>query len=101
MVTRAIGERGTTESKAIPFRVEVVSGPDTGLTVSLEGSVFVGTSELCGLRLRDSTVSRRHCRLEPRGKKVRVVDELSKNGTWLERVRVGDIDVGAGTDIRV
>ncbi len=64
-------------------RVEVVRGPDAGLAVDLAGqSLTVGTGEDSGLRLRDDTVSRRHCELEPVAGGLRVRDAGSTNGVF-------------------
>lgn len=90
-----------TRSTSLPFRIDVIDGPDKGRGFHLERMVDVGTSELCALRLTDEAVSRRHLRIEARGRRVRLVDEGSKNGTWLGQVRVGDVEVPALTEVRL
>jgi two-component system, NtrC family, response regulator HydG len=75
-----------------PFRITVTAGEDTGKTLSLDGSqpyrVLVGTAETCALRLSDRTVSRRHVALDPVGRRVRVTDLGSTNGTRVNGISV-------------
>jgi hypothetical protein len=52
------------------YFVNVLSGPDAGITVELEGSLTVGTFEKAGLVLKDSTVSRYHVEFRPRSEGV-------------------------------
>jgi DNA-binding NtrC family response regulator len=78
----------------VAFVVEVVAGPDRGLTVRIDGStvgrVLVGQSPACGLRLKDRAASRRHASLEIVGNRLRVIDLGSTNGTFVERVAISD-----------
>ena len=50
--------------------------------------VVVGRTAKCTVRVVHPLVSREHCRIEPRGDGVFVVDLGSANGTWLNGVRV-------------
>src|SRR5688572_21931686 len=86
---------------SLPFRIEVASGPDKWQVFALDRTIYVGTSELCALRLKDTAVSRRHLRLEPRGRRVRVVDESSKNGTWIGQAKVLDVEVPALAEVKI
>ncbi len=74
------------------FRLSVVRGPDAGASVTIDGSeaqpVLIGTSESCGLRLRDPEVSRRHVSVEVHGAHLRLRDLGSTNGTRLDGTRV-------------
>jgi DNA-binding NtrC family response regulator len=70
-------------------RLSVVSGPDAGAHVLLEGqTVVVGSGEDCDLRLTDPAVSRRHLELSggPNGWRLR--DLRSTNGVFLGGLQV-------------
>ncbi len=64
--------------------------------------VFVGTAAECDLMLDDRAVSSVHCsfQITPNGR-IQVVDHGSKNGTWLGRARIRDIEVSAPVEIKV
>jgi transcriptional regulator with GAF, ATPase, and Fis domain len=71
------------------FHIEVVDGPDAGLTVVLAGpTVRVGGGDDCELTLQDSTVSRHHASLTLGPDGIRVVDAGSRNGTVVDGMRV-------------
>src|SRR5271154_6043744 len=74
------------------FRVTVLGGSALGATVTIDGSaeVLVGQSPVCGLRLTDPTVSRRHLALEVVGDRLHLRDLGSSNGTYLGDVLLGD-----------
>ncbi len=74
----------------------VSKGPDAPREVAIDHPTFVvGVGDTADLRLTDPAISREHLRifLEPTG--VRVVDERSKNGTFLGGVRVHDVTLTA------
>jgi DNA-binding NtrC family response regulator len=77
------------------YVIRVVEGPDAGASVTLEasepGRFLLGTSPVCGLRLTDRTVSRRHCALEATSRGLRVTDLGSTNGTWVGKTSVGEV----------
>src|SRR5688500_11695936 len=87
------------------YTLHVVDGPDRGLSVTLDPTVagrsFVGTSEVCQLRLGDPTVSRRHAALTSAGSGLRITDLDSTNGTLVEGVRVYDAVVHEGQLVRL
>jgi DNA-binding NtrC family response regulator len=75
------------------LRAEVIAGPDAGRMIKRPGpSVRVGTLRDCDVVLHDPAVSGHHLTLhvEPRG--VRVVDANSRNGTYVDGLRVRDAD---------
>src|ERR1700722_8153237 len=74
------------------FRVTVLDGADLGASVTIDGSVevLVGQSPVCGLRLTDPTVSRRHLALEVSGNRLHLRDCESSNGTFLGNVLLGE-----------
>jgi transcriptional regulator with GAF, ATPase, and Fis domain len=82
--------------------LHVLAGADRGLRLRLPGEVArIGTGEKCTLRLKDPTVSRLHCALEVARNSVRVSDSGSRNGTFVDGVRVRDADISAGSTLRV
>ena len=70
-------------------RIEVVSGPDRGITRLSEGKRFViGSHRSADLVLRDRTVSRFHCEVQIGERGVVLVDLGSRNGTAVDGVPV-------------
>ena len=84
-----------------PGEVTVIDGVDRGLAVPVTGSVKIGTSPGNQLRLTDPTVSRIHCEISAVPGGMRIVDDGSTNGTWVDGHRVRDVDVGAGATVRI
>ena len=74
------------------FRVEVIEGPDTGKSFRLDGSqpapVLVGQGPACEVRLSDREVSRRHASLELSGRRLRIRDLDSTNGTFVDGLAI-------------
>lgn len=71
------------------YSLRVVRGPDQGLERHFDRRVVVvGTSSECHFRLSDRTVSRVHARIEAEPSGYRIVDEGSKNGVFVNGVRV-------------
>jgi DNA-binding NtrC family response regulator len=86
----------------MPIRLTVLDGPDKGLSLDVrDGSVLVGTSDDCALRLSDDGVSRRHVRLELLGPRVRAVDLGSKNGTKYLGARLDRVDLPIGATLEL
>jgi DNA-binding NtrC family response regulator len=84
------------------LRVEVVRGPDKKQRGEFEGDrVVIGTHESADLVLTDPTVSRHHVEiaLVPEGYRIRDLD--SKNGTFMDGVRVLDVIVEGGASLRI
>ncbi len=76
--------------RARRYRVTILSGEATGYTLPLEAPLTLGSSLDAGLPLKDSTVSRYHLELLPRGDGVRVRDLGSTNGTYIGGLRLTD-----------
>ena len=75
------------------LRAEIIAGPDAGRAIKRPGpDVRVGTLADCDLVLHDPTVSGHHLTLHVRPEGVRVVDEGSRNGTFVDGMRVRDAD---------
>jgi hypothetical protein len=89
----------------VAFHVSVEGGPDAGQAVTIDASrpsrLLVGTSPACDLRLTDREVSRRHAALEIVGRKLRLVDMGSKNGSFVNGVLVADASLDGGETVRV
>jgi transcriptional regulator with GAF, ATPase, and Fis domain len=84
------------------IRVEVVDGPDRGRVAELTGpEARVGSGADAGLVLQDRTVSRLHLTLRVEGDAIRVVDEGSRNGTFLDGTRVRDAWARPDSTIRI
>ena len=64
------GARLADDSGRLAAKIVVVSGPDEGREVAIEGAVEVGSGEGCALLLRDPAVSRRHLEVSARGNAV-------------------------------
>ena len=77
-------------------RIEVLSGPDAGLSLELPSSgATLGTAEDCELRLSDRSVSRRHLEFAPEADAVRVRDTGSMNGTLYGGARIREVRVSS------
>src|SRR5262245_38451601 len=87
------------------FVLVVVEGPDAGRSFTLVGSeasrVLVGTSPVCDIRLSDREVSRRHAAFEVTGRRLRICDLSSKNGTTINAVSVVEAILDGGETIRM
>lgn len=61
----------------------------------------VGTAADCDVVVEDATVSRHHCRLEPRGELLFVRDLGSTNGTQVDEVTILEAMVRPGARLRI
>jgi transcriptional regulator with GAF, ATPase, and Fis domain len=87
------------------FAVVVIEGPDQGRRFSFDGAqpsrVLVGKGPACEVRLSDREVSRRHLALELIGRRMRVTDLGSTNGSFVDGLGVEDAYVVGGETIRI
>jgi two-component system response regulator HydG len=69
-------------------------GGDVGRVFTIDGSqasrVLVGHGAGCQIRLDDRAVSSRHAALDPVGRRLRITDLGSKNGTYVDGVALID-----------
>src|SRR5262245_56282492 len=91
-----------TEADAVrsSYVLEVIEGPDLGLRFTIDESrpsrVLVGKSPACDARLSDPHVSRRHAALEIVGRRLRLLDLGSTNGTLVDGVAIGEAYLRGG-----
>jgi two-component system, NtrC family, response regulator HydG len=93
----------TTQGKTAQrtYLCKVTAGPSTGRQVALGArAIVIGAERTCDLVLDDPKVSRRHTeiRADPDGLHVRDLD--SKNGTFIEGVRITDAVTPSTASIR-
>lgn len=72
---------------------------------ALRDPVVLGRSSECDISVRDIMLSRRHCRIERRGRAWFVTDLTSKNGTFIEdgssRLRIAQQILREGSRLRI
>lgn len=87
---------------APPGRYLAVEDPDGERLLRLErGIIAIGRALTAELRLDDHTVSRRHSLLVIRSGGVRVLDDRSTNGTFVNGRRVSTADLADGDVLAV
>lgn len=97
--------RSTQEVFGTTFRLVVTRGPQAGTTFTIDGSSggpdYVGQSASCAIRLEDPTVSRRHASVDVSGSSLRLRDQGSTNGTFVNGLRITDVFLRGGEDVQV
>jgi transcriptional regulator with PAS, ATPase and Fis domain len=89
-------------ARVLSVELVVLEGPSRGARVAVPGGVArIGTAEGNLLRLDDRAVSRVHCEIEVRADCIALRDLGSTNGTFIGDVRVREVDVPAGTRVRL
>ena len=82
------------------YTLRFTSGPDTGREHSLKSRIIrFGTNPDCEVELNDPTASRLHARIEIDPLGHRLLDEGSKNGTYVNGLRVRDVYLQPGAKI--
>jgi hypothetical protein len=78
-------------------------GPGTGQLLPVaEGTLVLGRSSSCDLRLPHASISRRHARLTRRGERLFLEDLGSQNGTFLDDERLaGPRELQVGQRIHI
>jgi len=93
-----------------PSRLVIVNGVKAGMAFPLQGNVVtIGREPGRDLQIDfDPTVSRRHARLERQGTQWVLIDEGSRNGSFVngqpvlqQAIRVGDVLRFGNTEVRV
>jgi DNA-binding NtrC family response regulator len=87
------------------FRLVIVAGPDAGRSFVIDQSamprLLLGQSEVCELRVTDREVSRRHAAFEIHPNGLRVVDLSSRNGTFVNGLRIADATLVGGERVQL
>ena len=79
-----------------PGRYIEVQGRDRTLLIPLGQVMHVGRGLAADLRLDESSVSRRHAILVPRGSGARILDDRSSYGTFVNGTRVQQAELRDG-----
>ena len=75
--------------------------PASGAPIEIgQDQVLVGREPTCDVVLTDGSVSRKHARLEKRGRIWTVVDQGSANGTFVDSQRVTETTLRTGQELR-
>ena len=69
--------------------------------VALRETIILGRAVGCEIWLDDSSVSRHHCRFEPRGDDWLIVDLESRNGTFIDNILIKEQMLEEGMTIRI
>jgi pSer/pThr/pTyr-binding forkhead associated (FHA) protein len=70
-------------------QIFVMNGPDKGRSFEFEGDVIlVGRAPENHIQMNDKSVSRKHVKIEKKGEKYFITDLGSKNGTFIEGMRI-------------
>jgi DNA-binding NtrC family response regulator len=106
VVSTIVQDRGDRLHAGAPaFVFTAVEGPDKGTTFTIDGSaanrVLVGQGSACDVKLSDREVSRRHVALDLVEGGVRLRDLGSTNGTWVDRVKVTDVELRGDERVRI
>ncbi|WP_029432653.1 FtsK/SpoIIIE domain-containing protein [Blastococcus sp. URHD0036] len=98
------GPRLPAEESGSALALEVVGGPDTGLSLRLPGGRHVvGRGSTADIAVDDPDVSRRHVVIDVSGGRVSVADAGSANGSRLDDVRLGTepVEWSSGSVLRI
>jgi hypothetical protein len=69
--------------------------------LSVDHMILVGRSRSCDVTLNDEKISARHCRLYYRNRRLEITDLQSKNGTYLNGIRIDRSEIFIGDQIRI
>jgi DNA-binding NtrC family response regulator len=82
--------------------LRVLEGADAGAEIRLPAAgVVVGADVTCDVVLRDPAVSRKHASIVPAAGGFEVADLGSRNGTWLDGVKLTRAVVPVGSTLRI
>jgi hypothetical protein len=97
-----VRHRAETIDHLEPGRYIEIQGRDRALTVPLEGEVVrIGRGLGADLRLDENSVSRRHAIIDASEGAVRVLDDRSSNGTYLNGAAIQQAQLRSGDVIGV
>src|SRR5580693_3188788 len=72
-----------------------------GEEIVVGGPLEIGRDAGCPVVLHDSSVSRKHARVEPAAAGLRLIDLDSGNGVWLGGDRIKDVVLAGGERFRI
>ena len=83
-------QTGTAVNQGFPILLIVKSGGKTvkEINAKVDGSLIVGRSEMCDLYIDDPHMSKQHFAIEFTGNMLMIMDLESRNGTYLNGVRL-------------
>src|SRR5271170_5337456 len=87
----------------MPLFLVTVAGPDKGhvFPLSEEFNVLLGRSRHTITRLSDLSVSRVHCEVEVKGKRIFVTDQDSGGGTFVNGKRITETELRVGDIVKI
>jgi pSer/pThr/pTyr-binding forkhead associated (FHA) protein len=85
------------------LKLIVLAGAKQGLEIPLKKDKFlIGRAKECSLRAGSEAISRRHCAIVRKGDRFTVRDLGSRNGTYVNDVRIADeVPLVEGNELRV
>jgi len=70
-------------------KIYIMNGPDKGRSFEMDGEeIFIGRAPGNAIRIEDKSASRKHLKVVQRGEKYYVTDLSSKNGTFIDGMRI-------------
>ncbi len=70
-------------------KIYIMNGPDRGRSFEVdEEAIFVGRAPDNAIHIKDKSASRKHLKMVKRGEKYYVTDLSSKNGTFIDGMRI-------------
>jgi len=79
----------------------VLSGVDAGRSFVVKSGARIGRGKDCEVRLRDTTISRKHAHVEERDGRWSVVDDGSRNGILVESERRDRLELADHDEFRL
>jgi len=87
----------------MPLFLVTVAGPDKGkiFPLSEEFNVLLGRSRHTVTRLSDLSVSRVHCEVEVKGKRILITDQETSSGTFVNGKKITECELRVGDMVRI
>ncbi|MCU0722691.1 MAG: FHA domain-containing protein, partial [Planctomycetes bacterium] len=92
--------KGRRKTGALKGQVSVFAGGEMHV-IEVDAPITVGREKGNKIRLRDDLVSRVHCRISPTEAGFLLEDQASRNGTWLNGIRVERSELKSGDVVDV
>ena len=83
------------------LKILVSHAGDTRTVGISDMACSIGSGRQCAVRIPDPYVSRHHCSVFRRRDRVGLRDERSRNGTWVNGIRVDRCDLSPGAEIKI